>query len=126
MAEVITGKVIKVIDENKIVINKGLDDGITMENKFLVYRLGPEMTDPDTGESLGNLELVCGEGKPEHIQKKMTTLITAKIEVKKPKTVIKRGGLNPFYGDTEEIYEPETYIIPFEDVGEDCSIRQIK
>ena len=30
------------------------------------------------------------------------------------------------FGDTEETYDPETIEIPFEDVGSDCLVRQIK
>lgn len=126
MANIITGKVIRKIDDFKIVINKGADDGVTNESRFLVYRLGDELFDPDTNESLGHLELVCGEGKPEHIQEKMTTLYTAKCTVKKTKTVRKPGPYGGLFGDTEETYDPETIEIPFEDVGSDCLVRQIK
>jgi len=125
MAEIITGKVIKKIDEYKIVINKGSADGVTKDTRFLVYRLGEELFDPDTKESLGVLELVCGEGKPEHIQEHITTLYTAKTFIKKTKTVKKApyGGL---FGETEETYDPEATDIPFEDAGTDCVVRQIK
>lgn len=126
MAEIITGKVVQKIDDYKIVINKGASDGVTMNNRFLVYRLGNELFDPDTKESLGVLELVCGEGKPEHIQEHLTTLYTANYETKKTKTVVKRGGLSAFYGDTEETYDPETYYIPFDNVDTDCIVKQIK
>ena len=125
MAELITGKVIKIIDEYNIVINKGTADGITSNARFLVYRLGEELFDPDTNESLGVLEIVCGEGKPEHIQDHMATLHTSKIFVRKTKTIRKSpyGGL---FGETEETYDPETTDIPFENVGTDCLIKQIK
>lgn len=127
MSNIITGKVISVIDDYKIVINKGSADGVVMANRFLVYRLGDEMFDPDTKESLGILELVCGEGKPEHIQEHLTTLYTAKYQVKKTRTVVKRGGFYSFNGgDTEETYDPETYDIPFENVDTECIVRQIK
>ncbi len=126
MGEIITGKVVQVLDEYRIVINKGSEDGVKDANRFLVYSLGDELFDPDTKESLGVLEIVCGEGKPLHIQKHMTTLYTAKQKTKKTKTVVKRGGLSPFYGGTEETYDPETYDIPFEDVGTACLVRQIQ
>lgn len=126
MSDIITGKVIEIINNYKIVINKGSADGVTMQNRFLVYRIGDEMFDPDTKDSLGRLELVCGEGKPEHIQPHMTTLYTSKYRIKKTKTVIKRSGITAFYGDTEETYDPETYDIPFENVNKDCIVRQIK
>ena len=126
MADIITGKVIKKIDDFKIVINKGAIDGITENNRFLIYRFGDELFDPDTHESLGNLELVCGEGKPEHIQEKITTLCTSKYVIKKTKTVKKPGPYGGLFGDTVETYDPETTDLPFENVGVDCLVRQIK
>lgn len=126
MAEIITGKVLKIIDDYKIVIDKGSADGVTMENRFLVYRLGDELFDPDTEESLGILEIVCGEGKPDHIQERLTTLYTSKQQTRRTKTIVKRGGLSAFYGDVEEIHDPESYAVPFENVDTDCLVRQIK
>ena len=35
-----------------------------------------DVEDPDTGESLGQLEMVCGVGKAKHIQEKMKELQT--------------------------------------------------
>ena len=89
MSDIITGKVVKVIDNCNIVINRGHRDGVTKDTRFLVYRLGEELFDPDTYESLGFLELVSGEGEPGHIQEHMTTLHTAKTFVRKTKTVKK-------------------------------------
>lgn len=97
-----------------------------MGTRFLVFRLGEELFDPDTNESLGILELVCGEGKPEHIQEHISTLYTAKTIVKKTKTVKKSGPYGGLFGETEEIYDPETDEIPFDDVSKDCLVRQIK
>lgn len=122
MTDIITGKVVRVIDGLTIVINRGEAEGVTFENKFLIYRLGEEIIDPDTNESLGVLELVCGEGKPTHIQEHMTTLHTSKTKNKKTKSVVKSG----IFGNTEEIYDPETYEVPFENVEVGCLIKQIK
>jgi len=125
VGDIIVGKVIKVINNCEIVINKGYVDGVNNQNRFLIYKLGPELKDPDTNESLGFLEYVCGEGRPKHIQEKMTTLVTAKKKTKKAKTVIKRNVFNPLVGDTEETYEPEEYEVPFENVSTDCLVKQI-
>ncbi len=124
--EPIIAKVINVLDEYNIVINKGFKDGITKDDVFLIYRLGKELFDPDTKESLGVLELVCGEGKPGHIQEKITTLRTSKTEIRKTKTVRKTGPYGGLFGNTEETYDPETIEIPFEKVDTDCLARQIK
>lgn len=126
MGNILTGKVIKVIDEYKLVINRGSNDGVTMGDRYLIYRLGEQMIDPDTHEDLGTLEIVCGEGKPEHIQERFTTVVTSMQSIKKSKTVVKHGGLSAFYGTTEETYDPEVTIIPFENVDTDCLFKQIK
>ncbi len=63
-----------VVDENTLVVNIGRDDGIRDGQRFLFYELGQELKDPETGDSLGQLELVIGTGKATHIQDKMTTV----------------------------------------------------
>lgn len=126
MGNILTGRVLKVIDEYTLVINKGSDDGVIMTNRFLIYHLGEDMIDPDTKENLGTLEIVCGEGKPEHIQERFTTLVTSLQSVKKAKTVVKHGGLSSLYGTTEETYDPEVTAIPFENADTDCLFKQIK
>lgn len=125
MNNIITGKVVKISDENTIVINKGAADGVTNYNRFLIYRLGEELFDPDTKESLGMLEIVCGEGKPKHIQEHMTTLTSDRYETRKTKTVVK---LNSIFstGDVEETYDPKTVQLPFENVEVGTLVRQIK
>lgn len=125
MGRNLTGKVIKVIDDYKIVINKGSADGVAETDRFLVYYLGEEMIDPDTKENLGVLEIVCGEGKPEHIQERITTLVTRKQKTTKTKTVVKHNAFSALYGSTEETYDPEVTMIPFEDVQEGCLFKQI-
>lgn len=126
MANFITGKVIKVIDDYKIVINKGSTHGVTDDSRFLIYREGEELFDPDTKESLGSLELVCGEGTPEHIQPQMTTLYSAKTVLKKTKTVRKTGPYGGLFGNSEETYDPEITYLPFENVDTDCIVKQLK
>ena len=75
---------------------------------------------------MGTLEIVCGEGKPKHIQERFTTIVTNLQSVKKSKTVVKRGGFNALYGTTEETYDPEYTDIPFNNVDTDCLFKQIK
>lgn len=125
MGEFLTGKVIRILDQYKLVINKGSNDGVVMSNRFLIYHLDEEIIDPDTQESLGRLEIVCGEGRPEHIQERMTTIVSAKQETRKSKTVVKYGGFASF-GTTEETYDPEVTLLPFENAQVDCLFKQIK
>lgn len=70
-------KIVEIIDSTKIVINAGSNEGIRENQRFLVYSLdGKEIIDPDTGKSLGNLEVVKGTGIASFIQEKMCTIIS--------------------------------------------------
>ena len=60
-------------DNFSVVLNKGLDDGIELNDKFLIFGIGSEIVDPDTGESLGALEVVRGRVRVEHLQAKLCT-----------------------------------------------------
>lgn len=64
-------KVAKVVDAYKLVINRGREHGIREGQRVLIYEVGDEqILDPDTGESLGNLELVKGTGKVFQVEDK--------------------------------------------------------
>ena len=87
--------VVKIIDELKIVINKGSRDNIKLNQRFLVYHLEEEETiDPITKESLGKLELVKGTGKVIYIQEKMSIIESDMI---KSTLIAFQTSLRPFY-----------------------------
>lgn len=70
------GKVVNIVDETTVVINLGSDHGVKPGHTFLILGLGEMITDPDTGESLGHLELVRGRAEAKHVQPRMTTLVS--------------------------------------------------
>lgn len=51
-------KIIKIIDEYRVVINAGANDSIEPSDKFEIYVEGNEVFDPDTNELLGTLDYV--------------------------------------------------------------------
>ncbi len=51
-------KIAKIIDEYRVVVNAGSNDFIKDDDFLEVYQPGQEVTDPDTGESLGTLDFV--------------------------------------------------------------------
>lgn len=65
-------KVAKIIDEYTVVINRGRHQGIKEGQRFLIYSIGEEIIDPDTKQSLGQLEIVKGTGKVAHLQDSMS------------------------------------------------------
>lgn len=78
--ETFPAKVAKVIDQYKLVINKGKIDGIRESQRMLVYCLDDdEIKDPDTGKSLGFLELVRGKGKIIFVQDEFSILESDEI-----------------------------------------------
>ncbi|MBB3568723.1 hypothetical protein [Rhizobium sp. BK491] len=102
-------KVIKVIDDYDLVINRGSDHGIVLGSRFLVFSAGEQLNDPDTGEDLGILEIVRGKARVVHVQAKMSTLSSDEFATAPgTKRVIKRTGAIWAFsnqGSVEEITE---------------------
>lgn len=67
-------KIVNVISDSKVVINAGHNEGISVGSKFIIYKNGDNIIDPDTGEDLGVLEIVKGNGVATHVQEKMSTI----------------------------------------------------
>ena len=114
-------RVASVLSEWRVVINKGSDDGVESNDRFLIYGLGDEIIDPETGQSLGALEIVRGRAKVVHLQARLTTLESIMVKnVPGVRKTIKRtnsltmnlAGL----GGREEIEDgPRTEDVPLED-----------
>lgn len=106
--------VVKVIDEYKVVINRGSNDNIKVGQRFLIYRLEEEIFDPVSNESLGFLEIVKGTGRVIHVQEKIATIESDKFDREK-KIVKKRNHPGLLLGgvEVEEITPRE--LLPFED-----------
>lgn len=122
----IEAKVVKIIDNYQIVINKGLNDGIKNGDRFLVYVIGEEIKDPDTDESLGNLEIVCGEAIVSHTQDKIATLESDLYENLVTKRIIQKGGyMSILGGQVEEIENPRQQKKPFKNLSLNCLVKQI-
>jgi len=104
-------KIIKVIDDFDIVINRGSESGVVLGSKFLIFGTGERLIDPDTGEDLGTLELVRGKARVVHVQSKMATLSSDEYEpLQTNKRVIKRTSALwaiSNHGAVEEITEAQ-------------------
>ena len=70
------GQVIQVLAYGlKLVVNRGAEDGVKNGSRFLVYALSDEdIVDPESGESLGRLEIVRGRAVATHVQARMATI----------------------------------------------------
>ena len=106
-----------VIGPYKLVINKGMLDGIKVGQRFLIYSLSEEeVKDPLTGKSLGYLEIVKGRGKVVHLQDRMSTIESDETEAGERK-IIRRNQGSIMFGPTEveEIVTPSGRLVPFVD-----------
>lgn len=104
----IEGSVVQVLEEDQLVINRGRDDGVKFGDKFLVYFVGPNLTDPETNEDLGPLEIVRGSGVVTHIQNRIATIMSDNfLPIQK---TFKRG---LFSALPEEVVESPRERLPF-------------
>jgi hypothetical protein len=65
---VLKGKIIKILDNTRVIVDLGFEDGIKQSMKFFVYSEGEEIKNPETNEVLGKIELVKHRLKVVHIQ----------------------------------------------------------
>jgi len=120
-------KVVHVADTQylpfEIVINRGKRHGLKEGDRFLVFGIGPHVIDPDTGDSLGRIELVRGRGEVVHVQESLATLRSVEqSRTRRGKRITRQYG--SISGPTiEEDIPPE--LMPFEGVAIGDTARPI-
>lgn len=65
-------KVVRILDEYRIVINAGLNQGITGNDYFTIEGVVDNISDPDTGELLGSITGTKAKVRPVEIFEKMS------------------------------------------------------
>ncbi len=83
----IHAKVAETLDRFTVVLNVGLADGVERHMEFVIYEEGPEITDPESGESLGALELVKGRVTVTDVQKQVSVARAETKTISKPSTI---------------------------------------
>lgn len=116
MAKNSEAKVISIIDEYTLVLNKGKKDNVIVGDTYYVFYLGTDdIIDEDTKENLGKIEYIIGKGQITHIQDNMSQLKSITKEVVKKKKIIRTTSQISFMDKEEEIIEPEENLVPFKD-----------
>ena len=111
--------VVKVIDDYQVAINRGSNDGVNLGDKFSIYGVSEdEIIDPDSGESLGKLEIFKGSGEVINVQKTMATIMsTEKKPLRKEIFTQKSTFINPLnpisLTPTQKIVEFPEENLPF-------------
>lgn len=114
------GKVIGFVDQNgnlveesnnedcySLLINVGEEDDVSLNERVLVFALGPEMQDPESGQSLGHFEIVRGPGRVTSVQIKMAVVSSSNMKTvrhRRPQTATSiLAGTQPEYYNVEEM-----------------------
>ncbi len=117
--------VVRVIDNHKVIINRGAKHGIQKEQRFLVYHLDTNpIKDPETGQDLGLLEIVRGTGVATHVQENLTTVSSDRKGPNERREVVRRGIMYSFGSERETITIPGE-IEPFDDVVNGDKVKPI-
>ncbi len=98
-------KIVEIISEDRVAFNRGSNEGVKKGQRFLVYALGKELLDPETGESLGQLEIVRGTGAAVHVQDRLTTIESDARSPSVRRVIRRTDPYAMFSGRTEETIE---------------------
>lgn len=119
--KVFPATVVKVLDGYKVAINRGSLQKISTGQRFLIYILSKEeIIDPNSGKSLGYLEIVKGRGKVTHVQEKMSIIESYEKEAFS-RRILRKPYENPLvraltnWGKEEEVEIIEPPCAPFDD-----------
>lgn len=80
----IKGRIIKILDQYRVIIDVGADSGIKRSMDFIIYSEGETVKDPESNEDLGRLENVKARVKVSHIQKRFSILESSETETRTP------------------------------------------
>ncbi len=81
MADRIRGKVARVLNSREIAINRGSEDGVTEGMRFAVLSdAGENITDPDSGETLGSVYRAKVEVEVVVVRAKLSIARTFKVK----------------------------------------------
>lgn len=69
-------KIARIHSDTEVILAAGSEQGVKEGMVFVIYELGDEIHDPETSESLGQLELVKGRVKVAHVQEKVSHALT--------------------------------------------------
>lgn len=80
MAQTLEGRIAKILSDTCVVVNLGSMHGVLPGVVFSILAEGDEVTDPDTGESLGRWEVAKGRVVATHVQERLSTCETCAVK----------------------------------------------
>jgi hypothetical protein len=93
-------KVAQILSPTQVILAAGAEQGVREGMEFIIYEWGHQVLDPETGESLGRLELHKARVKVSQVQERLSVANTLARTVRRPYFP---SGFATF---TETTYEP--------------------
>ena len=87
MVTALEGKIAQILSESVVVINIGAMQGCRPGMVFVILAEGDDVTDPDSGETLGKWELPKGQLRAAHVQEKISVCEAIQVHEKKDEGV---------------------------------------
>lgn len=116
-AEPIRGRVARVLSSREVAINRGSDDGVVAGMIFKILSTkGSEITDPDTDEELGSVELVKIKVKVTDVQERIAVASTYRTHE------VNVGGTGIGFGG--KMFEPPKWETRVETLKIDDAVRE--
>lgn len=100
---ILRAKIIAILDNQRVVINAGYEHGVVSGNPFFIYEEGVEITDTETGASLGKLENIKAHMEAFIVQDKMSVLLPIALH-KQDSTTVLSASLAQVYNSAKDQY----------------------
>lgn len=84
----IWGKIVRILDEQRILVNIGFEHGVEPGDRFHILEIGDEIQDPESNQALGQLQLVKAEVAAVHVQEKLTLMMPLSEQQIRPDSVL--------------------------------------
>lgn len=94
-----------------LLINVGEENGVSVGERVLVFGLGPNISDPVSGDDLGCFEVVRGEGRVKSVQQRMAVVTSTETRSEMRRKNI--GVLSAFATGSTPEYESVSVTAPF-------------
>ena len=116
-------KVAKIVSPTELILAAGAQEGVEEGTEFIVYSLSDSVTDPESGEDLGRIEIVKARLIAAHVQEHMTIARTKSRTINRvydPRALV----VNPFRKEySEEVSERMNVEMPEPLAGADMVVR---
>ncbi|MBI1390284.1 MAG: hypothetical protein GC154_17730 [bacterium] len=84
----IWGKILRILDEQRIIVSAGFEQGVGPGDHFHIIQIGEEINDPESGEALGQLHTIKAEVAAVHVQDKISLMMPLSEQQIRPDTVL--------------------------------------